>query len=159
VAAELAAQRVEGFAVLAWVVGLVGVALVLVGLLFWPLIVLGVLAVLVAVAGRLALAAGAWVLRRLALPRRARHLRAEAAAARGRLREALAATGLPVSFRAALRFVLALARGQHPHTGVAGNLRELSGRLGQVAEIDRLRVLLAEAARRPGDAERPTTPG
>ncbi|HYI62459.1 MAG TPA: hypothetical protein VEW93_11720 [Acidimicrobiales bacterium] len=166
VAAEVAAQRLEGFAVVAWIVGLAGLAVGLAGILFWPLVVLGVLVVLAAVAGRLALAAGAWALRRLALPRRARHLRAEAAAARGRLKEALAAAGVPVSLRAALRFVVALARGRRPQAGVATNLRALSGRLGEVAEIERLRRSLADAApppawlaRRPdGDASPPPGP-
>jgi hypothetical protein len=167
VAAEVAAQRVEGFALVAWIVFGVGLAVAVVGVIvFWPLIVLGVLAALAALVGRLALAAGAWILRRLALPRRARHLRVEARAAGARLKEALAAAGVPVSLGAALRFVAALARGRRPHAGVAGNLRELSGRLGQVAEVERLRVLLAEAAPPPrwlptggaGDAEPPATP-
>lgn len=161
VAAEVAAQRVEGFAWLAWLTGGVGIVLALVGLAFWPLIVLGVLVVLAAVAGRLALAGAAWVLRRLALPRRARHLRTEAGAARARLTEALGAAGVPVTLRTALRFVADLARGRRPHAGVATNVKALTGRLGQVAEVERLRVLLAEAAPpprwrpsgRPGDGD------
>jgi hypothetical protein len=89
------------------------------------------------------------ILRRLALPRRARHLRAESAAARARLRDAVAEAGVPVSVGAAVGFVRDLARGRRPHAGVAGNLRGLTQRLSGVAEIDRLRELLAEAASAP----------
>jgi len=152
VAAELVAQRVEGLALVAWIVGAVGLAAL--GLSIpvdpgWPLIVLGVLLVLLAGTGRLLIAVVAAILRRLALPRRARHLRAESAAARARLRDAVAEAGVPVSVGAAVGFVRDLARGRRPHAGVAGNLRGLTHRLSGVAEIDRLRELLAEAAPAP----------
>jgi len=152
VAAELAAQRVEGFAFVAWIAGAVGLGCLGLSLPVdpgWPLVVLGVLLVLLAVAGRLALALAAAVLRHLALPRRARHLRGEAAAARGRLRDAMADSGVPVSLGAAVRFVVALARGRRPHAGVAGNLRALAGQLDRVPEIERLRASLAAAAPAP----------
>lgn len=149
VAAELAAQRVDGLAIVAWITGAIGLLCLGASIPVdpgWPLILLGVVLVLVAGAGRLALALAAAVLRRLALPRRARHLRPEAAAARARLREAIGQAGVPVSFGAAVRFVAALARGRQPHAGVAGNVRELSGRLAHITELERLRTLLAEAA-------------
>jgi len=162
IAAELVAQRVAGFALVAWIVA--GLGIVALGASIpvdpgWPLVVLAVGALVIAAAGRLVIAATVFVLRRLALPRRARHLRPEAAAARARLRGGLADAGVPVSISAAARFVWALARGRRPHAGVAGNLRGLSGRLAEVAEIDRLRVLLAEAAPAPAwltrDDDRP----
>lgn len=149
VAAELAAQRVEGIAIVAWISGAIGLLCLGASIPVhpgWPLILLGVVLVLIACIGRLALALAAAVLRRLALPRRARHLRPEAAAARARLREAISEAGVPVTFGAAVRFVAALARGRQPHAGVAGNLRELSHRLGHITEVERLRTLLAEAA-------------
>lgn len=149
VAAELAAQRVDGMAIVAWITGAIGLLCLGASIPVdpgWPLILLGVVLVLVAGAGRLALALAAAVLRRLALPRRARHLRPEAAAARARLREAIGQAGVPVSFGTAVRFVAALARGRQPHAGVAGNVRELSGRLAHITELERLRTLLAEAA-------------
>ncbi|HXH56795.1 hypothetical protein [Iamia sp.] len=149
VAAELAAQRVEGIAIVAWITGAIGLLCLGASIPVdpgWPLILLGVVLVLIAGSGRLALALAAAVLRRLALPRRARHLRPEAAAARARLREAIGEAGVPVTFRAAVRFVAALARGHQPHAGVAGNVRELARRLGHITEVERLRTLLAEAA-------------
>lgn len=155
IAAELVAQRIEGLAVVAWVVGALG--LVCLGLSLpvdpgWPLIALGVPLVVVAVIGRLLIALATALVRRLALPRRARHLRQESAAARGRLRDAVAEAGVPVSIGAAFRFLRALARGRHPHAGVASNLGELSHRLAGVAEVDRLRASLAQAAPAPARA-------
>lgn len=152
IAAELVAQRIEGLAVVAWVVGALG--LVCLGLSLpvdpgWPLIALGVLLVVIAVAGRLVIALATALVRRLALPRRARPLRQESAAARGRLRDAVVEAGVPVSIGAAFRFLRALARGRRPHAGVAANLGELSHRLAGVAEVDRLRTSLAEAAPAP----------
>jgi hypothetical protein len=148
-AAELVAQRIDGFAWIAWASGATGLALF--GLSVpvdpgWPLIALGVLLVLGAVVGRLGLAVAAWVVRRLALPRRARHLRSEVAAARGRITDAVAAAGVPVSPWAALRFVVALALGRRPHAGVAGRLRDVAVRLDEIAEVHRLRRALDEAA-------------
>jgi hypothetical protein len=148
-AAELVAQRIDGFAWMAWAAGATG--LTLFGLSVpvdpgWPLIALGVLFVLGAVVGRVGLAVAAWVVRRLALPRRARHLRGEVAAARGRLSDAVGAAGFPVSLWAALRFVVALALGRKPHTGVAGRLKDIAVNLDEVAEVHRLRQALYEAA-------------
>ncbi len=164
VAAEVAAQRVDGFAWVAWVLGVLG--LVAMGLSLpidpgWPLIALGALLVLSAVAVRLALALGVAVLRRLALPRRARHLRADAAAARGRLRDVLVDSGIPVSLGHAVGFVWALVRGHRPHARVAGELGGLTGRLLDAAEVARLRARLAEAAGGPAaapDARRDGSP-
>lgn len=148
-AAELVAQRIDGFAWMAWAAGATG--LTLFGLSApvdpgWPLIALGVLLVLGAVVGRVGLAVAAWIVRRLALPRRARHLRGEVSAARGRLTDALTEAGLPVSPWAALRFVVALALGRKPHAGVAARLKEVALHLDEVAEVHRLRQALYEAA-------------
>lgn len=148
VAAEVAAQRVLGLAWVAWVVA--AVALVAAGLSIpadpgWPLVALTVLLLLGAVGFRLGLAVAVFVLRRLALPRRARHLRADAVAARGRLRQELSASGVPVSLRHAAAFVWALARGRRPHARVLGDLRGLSTRLVAATEVAHLRGRLAEA--------------
>ena len=149
VAGEVAAARVDGFAWLAWVLGALGLAAM--GLSIpvdpgWPLIALGALLVLVAVAVRLGLLLAVVVLRRLALPRRARHLRADAAAARGRLGDVLADAGVPVSLGEALGFTWALARGRRPHARALGDLGGLTRRLLEAAEIAHLRSRLAEAA-------------
>ncbi len=154
-AAELVAQRIDGFAWIAWAAGATGLALF--GLSVpvdpgWPLIALGVLLVAGAVVGRLGLAIAAWIVRRLALPRRARHLRGEVSAARGRLTDAVAAAGIPVSPWAALRFVVALALGRKPHAGVAGRLKDVALHLDEVAEVHRLRQALYEAATPTGGA-------
>ncbi len=148
VAAEVAAQRILRLAWVAWILGLV--ALVAVGFSLpadpgWPLVVVAVVLALVAIGFRLVLALAAAVLRRLALPRRARHLRADAAAARQRVRLELAASGVPVSLGHAAGFVWALARGRRPHARVAGDLRGLSTRLVAAAEVAHLRGRLAEA--------------
>lgn len=152
VAAELVAQRIEGLAMIAWIVG--GLGLVCIGLSFpvdpgWPLVALGGVLVLLAVIGRLVIAVAAGIVRRLALPRRARHLRQESVAARGRLLDAVAQAGVPVSAGAALRFLRALARGRRPHAGVAGELGQLTHHLAGMAEVDRLRASLAQAAPAP----------
>ncbi|MGI8937990.1 MAG: hypothetical protein ACR2JF_07240 [Iamia sp.] len=148
VAAEVAAQRVLGLAWVAWLLGLVALAAVALSLPVdpgWPLVGLGVVLLVVAIGFRLVLAVLAAVLRRLALPRRARHLRADAAAARVRLRQELAASGVPVSLGHAAAFVWALARGRRPHARVVGDLRGLSTRLVAAAEVAHLRARLAEA--------------
>ncbi len=164
-AAEVAAQRVDGLAWVAWILGALGVAAMGLSLPVdpgWPLVVVGALLLASALALRLALALVAALLRRLALPRRARHLRADAAAARGRLREVLDESGIPVSLGHALGFVWARVRGRRPHAEVVGELRGLTGRLVSAAEVAHLRTRLAQAAgasAEPGDDASPDGPG
>lgn len=151
VAGEVAAQWVERFTLWPWVIGAVGVACLGLSLPVdpgWPLIVLGVVLVGGALALRLAMAAAAALLRRLSLPRRARHLRRELSDLRSRLATSLQEAGVPVSPLAAARFGWDLFRGRRPHAGVAGDLLALIARLGDVAELARLRDELAAAARR-----------
>lgn len=151
VAGEVAAQWVERFTLWPWVIGTVGV--VCLGLSLpvdpgWPLIVLGVVLVGAALVLRLAMAAVAALLRRLSLPRRARHLRRELSDLRSRLATALEEAGVPVSPVAAARFGWDLFRGRRPHSGVARDLLAVTARLGDVTELARLRDELAAAASR-----------
>lgn len=150
-AGEVAAQWVERFTFWPWIVGAVGVACLGLSLPVdpgWPLIVVGVVLVAGALALRLAMAAAAALLRRLSLPRRARHLRRELSDLRSRLATSLQEAGVPVSPVAATRFAWDLFRGRRPHAGVARELVALTGRLGDVTELARLRDELAAAARR-----------
>lgn len=147
-AGEVVAQRIEGFAWIAWVSGAIGLGLFALSLPVdpgWPLITLGVVMVLGGVLGRLTLALAAGLVRRLALPRKARHLRSELAAARGRVTDAVADAGIPVTVGAALRFVVALALGRKPHQGVATKLKDLALHLDEVAEVHRFRQALDQA--------------
>jgi len=149
IAGELAAQWVEKFAWWPWLVGAAG--LVSLGISIpvdpgWPFIVLGIVLMGIAIGWRLTLAVVAWALRRLALPRRARPLRSEIGAARARLQEALADTGAPVTISGVMRFGWDLFRGRRPHATTARRLLGLVTHVGDLAEIDRLRRALAEAA-------------
>lgn len=149
VAGELAAQWVEKWAFWPWVIGAVG--LVSLGLSIpidpgWPFIALGILLMGIAIGWRLTLAVVAWAIRRVALPRRARALRAEVGAARARLHDALEDTGTPISISGATRFAWDLFRGRRPHSAAARNLLGLISHLDDIAEIDRLRQVLADAA-------------
>lgn len=161
VAAELAAARVEGFRLVAGGVAVLGVAIALLALVVdpdWPFLVVGAVLAVLALGAVVGLTIAAWTLRRLALPRRARHLRAELARSRALLRAAIAETGLPVSLTAAVRFVIDLARGRRPHGGVASRLAALTAQLGERTDLARLRAALAEAAPRSGHG-RPDEPG
>lgn len=151
-AGELAALWFTGLARWAWLVG--GLALVVGALSIpvdpgWPLVVLGVVLLVGAGAFRLTLALVSMILRRLALPRRARHLRAEGTAARRRLRAELEHSGVPVSIRQTVGFLWALLRGRRPHAGVTEDLRGFSARLVSTAELAHLRDRLAEASGHP----------
>lgn len=168
VAGEVAAARLDRFAWVAWALGALGLGAMALSLPVdpgWPLIALGTLLVPAAVAVRLGLLLAVVVLRRLALPRRARHLRADAAAARGRLGDVLADAGVPVSLGEALGFTWALARRRRPQARALGDLRGLTRRLLEAAEVVHLRSRLAEAAGGPrpapdadGDGPRAGTP-
>ena len=153
IAGELVAERINRVAWVAWVAGAIGLAIAGLALPFepdWPFLTLAALLVLGALTGRLVLALVVGLLRRLALPRRARHLRREAKAARSRLTEALGATGVPVTVGQAAGFVWALLRHRRPHAGVLGDLRTLVTEVTSIPEVDHLRTSLAEAARPRG---------
>lgn len=161
-AAEVAAARVTGLAWVAWACAGVGLLALLLSIPAdpgWPLTVLGIVLVLIGLGVRLTLALTSAILRRLGLPRRARHLRGEAVAARHRLLTVLAETGIPVSLRHAVGFVWALARGRRPHAQVASEVGGLSGRLLEAAEVARLRARLAEAVAPPPPGDDPPDRG
>lgn len=146
-AGELAAQWVTGLARWSWLVAGLAVVVAAVSLPVdpdWPFVALGVLLLLGAAAFRLTLALASWILRRLALPRRARHLRAESAAARQRVRAELEQSGVPVSIRHAFGFLWALVRGRRPHAPVTEDLRGFTTRVVSAAELAHLRDRLAE---------------
>ena len=142
-AGELAAQWVTGLARWAWLVAGLAVVVAAVSLPVdpdWPFVTLGVLLLLGAAAFRLTLALASWLLRRLALPRRARHLRAESAAARHRVRLRAGAVrrpgvdpprrGVPVGPGAGATPPLPGHRGPaglHHPGGVGGRARATSG--------------------------------
>lgn len=157
-AGELAAQWVSGLARWTWLVAGLAVLVAAVSIPVdpdWPFVALGVLLLLGAAAFRLTLALASAILRRLALPRRARHLRAESAAARQRVRTELEQSGVPVSIRHAVGFLWALVRGRRPHARVTEDLSGFTSRMVSAAELAHLRARLAEGA---GDGTAPRVP-
>ena len=102
----------------------------------WPWLGLAALLVVAGIAATVAIRILIWVVRRLALSRRARPL-AE-----------LDAAGVPVSFMGATRFLWAAVRGHQPHRGMPARLKAVVARSDEVLDLPALRATLDDATRR-----------
>lgn len=114
----------------------------------WPWLAVAVLLVLAGLVTLGALRTLMWVVRRLALSRRARPLAGALASSRDRMLAELQSAGVPVSIMSGLGFLWALARGRQPHRGISSRFRAVVARSDEVLDLPSLRATLDDAARR-----------
>ena len=97
---------------------------------------------LVGVASLVAVRLLIWIVRRLALSRRARPLAGALSASSGRMLTELDSAGVPVSFMGASRFLWAAVRGRQPHRGMPARLKAVVARSDEVLDLPSLRATL-----------------
>ena len=114
----------------------------------WPWLGLAALLVVAGIAATVAIRILIWVVRRLALSRRARPLAGALSASSGRMLAELDAAGVPVSFMGATRFLWAAVRGRQPHRGMPARLKAVVARSDEVLDLPALRATLDDATRR-----------
>jgi hypothetical protein len=114
----------------------------------WPWLGLSTLLVLCGIASIVVVRIAVWIVRRLALSRKARPIAGVLATSKDRMLAELDGAGAPVSVLGATRFLWAAVRGRQPHRGLPDRLKAVVARSDEVLDLPSIRATLDGAARR-----------